>query len=106
MIGAIGIALGIALIAAPVVLVWNESEFLPPGSPRFFYFSIAGQLVATVAGFLMGVPLMRRRRCAERRAAGLCPACGYDLRATPGRCPECGGGSDGDGGGRGSAGRD
>lgn len=37
-----------------------------------------------------GIRLMRVRTLQRRNAAGQCIQCGYDLRGSTGRCPECG----------------
>jgi hypothetical protein len=47
--------------------------------------------------WLLSAPLIppawwvwRRRKTRRSERSGLCTNCGYDLRATPNRCPECG----------------
>ena len=60
---------------------WNAALTLP-------YWFLAG-----VTGIWLvpaGLALRRRMRRRWRAGRDLCPACGYDLRATPGKCPECG----------------
>jgi hypothetical protein len=53
--------------------------------PYWFVLMLAGSCAT-----LFWLPAYRRRVRRVRTARGLCPRCGYDLRATPERCPECG----------------
>ena len=61
---------------------------------RYYWVIVPFHLAALAAGMLpAAVAASRwrhRRRGRARSAAGRCPACGYDLQATPDRCPECG----------------
>ena len=64
----------------------------PP--PRDYYqLMIPAWMPCLATALLPAWGAVRLRRGAARRALrrrGRCEACGYDLRATPGRCPECG----------------
>jgi len=74
-------------------IYWNTFE--PPqtgferaigcGVPIWFAMLLLATLPAVEAR-----RIVRNRRRNRRARLGLCVQCGYDLRASPDRCPECG----------------
>ncbi len=64
-----------------------------PGGGADLALSLPYWFVALVSALCAGLcvaPRWAHRRALTRARAGLCARCGYDLRATPRRCPECG----------------
>lgn len=63
-------------------------------SPAFTFIGIPHWFLATLTGAPMALWaahfLYHRHWKRQRVRKGVCIACGYDLRATPQRCPECG----------------
>ena len=72
---------------SPEGLLLVEETPAPPSA--VFGFAI---LIAILAATWLGVRFVGylTRWTARRRVQGLCIVCGYDLRASTGRCPECG----------------
>jgi hypothetical protein len=61
---------------------------LKPAYVGIPFWAIAAVTVLPWGGW--SVRRYRAHKAERRRRAGLCPSCAYDLRATPGQCPECG----------------
>jgi hypothetical protein len=59
-----------------------------PGYSQYVSISLAYPLAALAV--LPAIRASRALRAGRRSADDVCPVCGYDLRATPARCPECG----------------
>ena len=71
------------------VMECNERSQTPPAEYSIAYPAPVAATAAPPLAWFMWVALARGRRMARLRKH-LCLACGYDLRATRGRCPECG----------------
>src|SRR5437773_4185565 len=81
-----GILIGLVLLAfVPGIievsaLHWRGRKLL----------TIACLVLAVMFWIAAAIRTHRRWHHAQRVIAGLCPGCGYDLRASKDRCPECG----------------
>jgi hypothetical protein len=60
------------------------------GGRRMWIIWVPYWLPALLTAALPAEAIYRIIRQRRRRSAGQCKVCGYDLRATPDRCPECG----------------
>jgi hypothetical protein len=82
------------VISWPIILDGDSRQKL--ANPRIYsapgeYHCYCPLWLLTVASLLLATGLITSHaRRIRNYNPGFCDVCGYDLRASPGRCPECG----------------
>lgn len=69
---------------------WASLGFRYMSKRNVWAFAMPHSAAAGILAVLPALGVIRLRRRRRDQRAGLCRHCGYDLRATPLRCPECG----------------
>jgi hypothetical protein len=67
---------------------WGAPE--PPAALILRVVEFSAAYLFVPSGIFMCIVARHRARRRKRLQKGLCVTCGYDLRASEGRCPECG----------------
>ena len=78
---------GLLLGGLPLLVGTLINQYRLPSGIGFVLYLLAVGIVFAIHQHWM-ISFLRPR--IYEQIPGLCPACGYDIRATPDRCPECG----------------
>jgi len=73
-----------------VLVLWALFMIEVPGKSIHLGYIVLMLALALHLIYRIGVAFAQREKARLQARAGLCGFCGYDLRATPDRCPECG----------------
>lgn len=69
---------------------WSHSDAYSEGVHLPYWMLATATILASAAFMIPTLLAIRKLTRARRISSDLCAYCGYDLRASPDRCPECG----------------